>query len=89
MRCRIHGRSIRVKHFELRPLRREDDPPLVSPIADHSLTLARCLLCQNAERDPLLFHRELSDDYAVPDWSGGDDHAQNTTEGHQHLQRGT
>lgn len=40
----------------------------------------------NAERDPLLFYRELPNDYPVPDWSGGHDHAPDAKEGHQHIQ---
>lgn len=45
-----------------------------------------CCAVPNAERDSLLFYRELADDHTVPDWSCGHDHAEDAQEGYQHLQ---
>lgn len=51
-----------------------------------SLFLSLCFAVLNAERDPLLFYRELPDDHSLPDRSCGHDHAEDAQERHQHLQ---
>lgn len=55
--------------------------------ADRAPLVPPCwlLAVPNAERDSLLFYRKLTDDYIVPDWSGGHDHAKDAEEGHQHI----
>lgn len=70
-------------HFRGNAAARREDEPAPS---DLFLPLPPCFAVPNAERDSLLFYRELPDDHTVPDWSCGHDHAEDTQEGHQHIQ---